>query len=138
MKKIIIKIQKFFDTFNETLQDFFVSNKKLMLIAGSCTIFILFITIVLITVFSKKNEPTHSKTETGGTDIKRSVSIDPNVFWLLDEPLKLPPIQFSREQRTIWDAGEIEFWYEEPSPEAMKILNKKNKKIVENILEEVP
>ncbi|MEL3911473.1 hypothetical protein [Treponema pedis] len=142
MMNIKNKIGEIFESFTGKLQDFFAVNKKLLLIAASCTVFILIITIVLIVTFSQKGKKgildSDDSLSTDLSQTKPFTFIDPNVFWLLEEPLKLPPIQFSREQRKIWDKGEIEFWYEPPSSEAMEKLNKKNKKIIENILEEAP
>ena len=69
---------------------------------------------------------------------RTDAKIDPNVLWLLEEPLYLPPIQFSREQRKIWEEEEIEYWYEPPSKQIMEMLNKKNKNLVDNILEAAP
>lgn len=146
MKNIKKNIEEFFRTFGEKLQGFIAENKKFILIAACSTIAVLILTIVLILVFSnsektgtKKNTPDVTENRNSPlTGNSSNSKIDPAVFWLLDEPLKLPPIQFSREQRKIWDPSEIEFWYEPPSAEAMENLHKKNRKIIDTILEDVP
>lgn len=146
MKNIKSNIEEFFKTFGEKLQGFIEENKKFILIAACSTIAVLILTIILILVFlntgktdAEKNASLVSKT--GDVPFIEGVShskINPDVFWLLDEPLQLKPIQFSREQRKIWTPSEIEFWYEPPSAEAMENLHKKNRKMIDTILEAVP
>ena len=146
MKNIKNNIEEFFRTSGEKVQGFIAENKKFILIAVCSTIAVLIITVVLILVFSNNGKADSEKNPPALSEIgdlpltgnSPNFKIDPAVFWLLDEPLKLPTIQFSREQRKIWDASELEFWYEPPSAEAMENLHKKNKKIIDNILEAAP
>ncbi len=115
------------------IQEFISDHKKEAVIALCLLVLILF-TIILILIFSGQSK-TGNKLENKTVP---EVKIDSKVLWLLEEPLDLPPIQFSREQRKIWEDEEIKYWYEPPSKEAMEKINKKNKKLVDNILEAAP
>ena len=113
------------------IQDLIINRKKELVIAVCILILILLISIFMIISGSMSGS---GKMGQGAADTK----IDPKVLWVLEEPLRLPPIQFSREQRKMWDRHEVEFWYEPPSKEIMEMLDKKNKNLVDNILEAAP
>lgn len=110
------------------IQDF-ISNRKKETVIAVCILILILLIIILAMIFGGNKRAKMSRTDT---------KIDPNVLWLLEEPLYLPPIQFSREQRKIWEEEEIEYWYEPPSKQIMEMLNKKNKNLVDNILEAAP
>lgn len=66
-----------------------------------------------------------------------SVKIAPENLWIQDDPLNLPPIQFSREQKKKWSDEDIEKFFVEPSEEVIDKLNKKNSEKIKKLLEGV-
>ncbi|UTC68132.1 MULTISPECIES: hypothetical protein [unclassified Treponema] len=127
----------------KNIQDFFSNNRKLVIIIVCVLIFLLILSLVLLIIFSQKKEDTaYSKEKktvlsSKNSDFK-SGKINTDKLQLIDEPLYLPPIQFSREQRKIWEKEEVDYWYEPPSKEDIEELHKQNKKLVDNILEGAP
>ncbi len=146
MKLNIDTVKEKFSNFVDRLKLFFSENKKLIMIILPIIIFIIFLLVLLLILLSKQNDNSENyqtkakievqlKTTTGANGLKK---LNPNSLWLLDEPLKLPPIQFSREQRRIWKQNEVDYWYEAPSEEVMDDLRQKNKEIIDNLLEAAP
>ncbi len=136
------KIKEIFSKFLEKMKTFFSAenfsvHKKEVIIIFSSIALILFLVIIILLVTAKPGNKTEMKTTESSSQVPLK-KIDPNSLWLLDEPLQLPPIQFSREQRKIWKQGEIEYWYKPPSQEAMTELHIQNKKLIKNLLEEAP
>lgn len=66
-----------------------------------------------------------------------SVRIAPENLWTQDDPLNLPPIQFSREQKKKWSDEDIEKFFVEPSEEVIQKLHKKNSEKINKLLEGV-
>lgn len=68
-------------------------------------------------------------------DAVESVKIAPENLFLSDDPLALPPIQFSREQRKTWTDKKIKGFFIMPGDGVMKDLHDKNNKKIEKLLE---
>ena len=68
------------------------------------------------------------------------VIVDENMLYLLDEPLKAPPVQFSRKQRKIWQQEEIEWWINKKpfTKEELENLKTKNRELIQKLLDNVP
>jgi len=126
----------------KNIRDFFSNNRKAVIIIVCILIFILILSLLLILVSQKKDDASHSKTKQAVLSSKnsdfKSGKVDMDKLQIIDEPLYLPPIQFSREQRKIWDKEEVDYWYEPPTEEDMEELHKQNKKIADKILEAAP
>lgn len=126
----------------KNIKDSFSHNRKVVIIIVCALIFILILSLLLILVLQKKDDTSSSETKravlsSGASDFK-SGKIDADKLQIIDEPLYLHPIQFSREQRKIWEKDEVDYWYEPPTEEAMEELHKQNKKLTDNILEGAP
>ncbi len=140
MDAIKEKITNFFSTVKTFISD----NKKAVVVILSFIVFITILLIILISMLSKNDEEPIRKTSSAETQLSNEQNetgfkkISPDSLWLLEEPLKLPPIQFSREQREIWKPAELDYWYEAPDEQAMKELRQKNKEIIDNLLEDAP
>ena len=125
----------------KNMQDSFSHNRKAVIIVCAL-IFILILSLLLIIFSQKKDDASHSETKktvlsSKNSDFK-SGKVDTDKLQIIDEPLYLPPIQFSREQRKIWEKEEVDYWYEPPTKEDMEELHKQNKKIADKILEAAP
>ncbi len=134
-----------FNNFFGRIKIFFFENKKAMMIILPIVFFIIFLLIMLLILLANSsNEEGYRAKESPEIHINNSKitnglkKLNPNSLWLLDEPLKLPPIQFSREQRKLWKKAEVDYWYEPPSEKAMEELRQKNKKIIDDLLEDAP
>lgn len=126
----------------KNMQDSFSHNRKAVIIIVCALIFILILSLLLIIFSQKKDDASHSETKktvlsSKNSDFK-SGKVDTDKLQIIDEPLYLPPIQFSREQRKIWEKEEVDYWYEPPTKEDMEELHKQNKKIADKILEAAP
>ncbi|MGP1594838.1 MAG: hypothetical protein ACTTH8_06295 [Treponema sp.] len=66
------------------------------------------------------------------------ISIDPSVFALPDEPLELPPVQYSRKQKKIWTEADVQYWYSLPNAEEMQKLHDINEERMKKLWESVP
>ena len=71
-------------------------------------------------------------------EAKKPVIVDTNMLYLLEEPLPIPPVQFSRKQRKQWSMNEIEWWIEPFSKEELETLKMQNRAIIEKLLDNVP
>ncbi|MEL3900813.1 hypothetical protein [Treponema phagedenis] len=67
-----------------------------------------------------------------------NVKIAPALMAVPEEPLSLPPIEFSRKQKKNWDEEEIQELYETPTKEEMEDLHKENEKQIKELMEAVP
>ena len=125
----------------KNMQDSFSHNRKPVIIIVCALIFILMLSLLLIIFSQKKDGTSHSETKAAlsskNSDFK-SGKVNTDKLQIIDEPLYLPPIQFSREQRKIWEKEEVDYWYEPPTKEDMEELHKQNKKIADKILEAAP
>ena len=66
------------------------------------------------------------------------ISIDPMIFMLPDEPLELPPVQYSRKQKKIWTDADLQYWYTIPDAEQMQKLHDINERQMNKLWESVP
>lgn len=66
------------------------------------------------------------------------ISIDPMIFMLPDEPLELPPVQYSRKQKKIWTDADLQYWYTIPDTEQMQKLHDINEQQMNKLWESVP
>lgn len=108
----------------------FKDNKTKILISAAAVLILLIVIIILLASQGGRKE----KKET----VQKTISVDPNVLWLLEEPLQPPSIQFSRKQRKTWSQEEFEYWYKGFSKEDMEKLHEENKKTIEKLLESAP
>lgn len=126
----------------KNMQDSFSHNRKAVIIIVCALIFILILSLLLIIFSQKKDDASHSETKKAVLSSKnsdfKSGKVDTDKIQIIDEPLYLPPIQFSREQRKIWEKEEVDYWYEPPTEQDMEELHKQNKKIADKILEAAP
>ena len=126
----------------KNMQDSFSHNRKAVIIIVCALIFILILSLLLIIFSQKKDDASYSETKKAVLSSKnsdfKSGKVDTDKIQIIDEPLYLPPIQFSREQRKIWEKEEVDYWYEPPTEEDMEELHKQNKKIADKILEAAP
>ena len=141
-QKTMIDLKNKITDIFKNIRDFFSNNRKAVIIIVCILIFILILTLLLILVSQKKDDTSHSKTKQAVLSSKnsdfKSGKVDTDKLQIIDEPLYLPPIQFSREQRKIWEKEEVDYWYEPPTEEDMEELHKQNKKIADKILEAAP
>ena len=126
----------------KNMQDSFSHNRKPVIIIVCALIFILILSLLLIIFSQKKDGTSHSVKKKAALSSKnsdfKSGKVNTDKLQIIDEPLYLPPIQFSREQRKIWEKEEVDYWYEPPTKEDMEELHKQNKKIADKILEAAP
>ena len=71
-------------------------------------------------------------------EAKKPVIVDTNMLYLVEEPLPIPPVQFSRKQRKQWSMSEIEWWIEPFSKEELETLKMQNRAVIEKLLDNVP
>lgn len=140
-QKTMIDLKSKISGIFKNMQDSFSHNRKAVIIVCAL-IFILILSLLLIIFSQKKYDASHSETKktvlsSKNSDFK-SGKVDTDKLQIIDEPLYLPPIQFSREQRKIWEKEEVDYWYEPPTKEDMEELHKQNKKIADKILEAAP
>lgn len=64
-----------------------------------------------------------------------SVKIAPENLCLPEDPLVLPPIQFSREQEKSWSDEKIKEFFIIPSDDTIENLHNSNSKKIDNLLE---
>lgn len=79
--------------------------------------------------------------ETRKTDLPADeviISIEPAIFLLPEEPLELPPVQYSRKQKKIWTEADLEYWYTIPDKEQMQKLHELNEQQMKKLWESVP
>ena len=141
-QKTMIDLKNKITDIFKNIRDFFSNNRKAVIIIVCILIFILILSLLLILVSQKKDDASHSKTKQAVLSSKnsdfKSGKVNTDKLQIIDEPLYLPPIQFSREQRKIWEKEEVDYWYEPPTKEDMEELHKQNKKIADKILEAAP
>ncbi|UTY25928.1 hypothetical protein [Treponema denticola] len=126
----------------KNMQVSFSHHKKPVIITVCALIFILTLSLLLIIFSQKKDDASYSETKKAVLSSKnsdfKSGKVDTDKLQIIDEPLYLPPIQFSREQHKIWEKEEVDYWYEPPTEKDMEELHKQNKKIADKILEAAP
>ena len=94
----------------------------------------LLIVLMIISVIILVNGTKKSKVDTDEV----MISIDPVIFLLPDEPLELPPIQYSRKQKKIWTEADLQYWYTIPDAEQMQKLHDINERQMNKLWESIP
>ena len=94
----------------------------------------LLIVLMIISVIILVNGTKKSKVDTDEV----MISIDPVIFLLPDEPLELPPIQYSRKQKKIWTEADLQYWYTIPDAEQMQKLHDINERQMTKLWESIP
>ena len=94
----------------------------------------LLIVLMIISVIILVNGTKKSKVDTDEV----MISIDPVIFLLPDEPLELPPIQYSRKQKKIWTEADLQYWYAIPDAEQMQKLHDINERQMNKLWESIP
>ncbi len=65
-------------------------------------------------------------------------AIPPDELWFLPDPLGMPDIQLSREQRERWSAQERDLWYDTPDAGEIGALREAGRRQIDDLLESVP
>ena len=108
-----------------------IRTHKLIVLASALGLLIIILIISVIILIHGNKKP--------GTDPDEvMISIDPVIFMLPDEPLELPPIQYSRKQKKIWTDSDLQYWYTIPDAEQMQKLHDINERQMNKLWESVP
>ena len=108
-----------------------IRTHKLIVLASVLGLLIIMLIISVIILIHGNKKP--------GTDPDEvMISIDPVIFMLPDEPLELPPIQYSRKQKKIWTDSDLQYWYTIPDAEQMQKLHDINERQMNKLWESVP
>ena len=95
-----------------------IRTHKLIVLASALGLLIIMLIISVIILLSGTKKPNADPGEV-------MISIDPVIFMLPDEPLELPPVQYSRKQKKIWTDADLQYWYTIPDAEQMQKLHDK-------------
>ena len=104
-----------------------IRTHKLIVLASALGLLIIMLIISVIILLSGTKKPSIDPDEV-------MISIDPVIFMLPDEPLELPPIQYSRKQKKIWTDSDLQYWY----AEQMQKLHDINERQMNKLWESVP
>lgn len=108
-----------------------IRRHKLLILGSALGLLIIILIISVIILIHGNKKP--------GTDPDEvMISIDPVIFMLPDEPLELPPIQYSRKQKKIWTDSDLQYWYTIPDAEQMQKLHDINERQMNKLWESVP
>ncbi len=109
----------------------FFENKMNIVIVFLVVCFFFFGGLLIVRVRQIKSAEANAKTP---------VVVDTNMLYLLEEPLKTPPVQFSRKQRKQWSIGEIEWWIGDApfTKEELELLKLKNRELIQKLLDNTP
>ena len=108
-----------------------IRRHKLLILGSALGLLIIILIISVIILIHGNKKP--------GTDPDEvMISIDPMIFMLPDEPLELPPIQYSRKQKKIWTDSDLQYWYTIPDAEQMQKLHDINERQMNKLWESVP
>ena len=66
------------------------------------------------------------------------ISIDPAVFLFPEDPLTLPPVQYSRKQKKSWTEEGLQYWYTIPDKDQMQKLHDINELQMQKLWESIP
>ena len=72
-----------------------IRRHKLLILGSALGLLIIMLIISVIILVNGNKKPSADPDEV-------MISIDPVIFMLPDEPLELPPIEYSRKQTKIW------------------------------------
>ena len=108
-----------------------IRRHKLLILGSALGLLIIILIISVIILIHGNKKP--------GTDPDEvMISIDPVIFMLPDEPLELPPVQYSRKQKKIWTDSDLQYWYTIPDAEQMQKLHDINERQMNKLWESVP
>ena len=108
-----------------------IRRHRLLILGSALGLLIIMLIISVIILIHANKKP--------GTDPDEvMISIDPVIFMLPDEPLELPPIQYSRKQKKIWTDSDLQYWYTIPDAEQMQKLHDINERQMNKLWESVP
>ena len=108
-----------------------IRRHRLIILGSALGLLIIILIISVIILIHGNKKP--------GTDPDEvMISIDPVIFMLPDEPLELPPIQYSRKQKKIWTDSDLQYWYTIPDAEQMQKLHDINERQMNKLWESVP
>ena len=108
-----------------------IRTHKLIVLASALGLLIIMLIISVIILLSGTKKPSIDPDEV-------MISIDPVIFMLPDEPLELPPVQYSRKQKKIWTDSDLQYWYTIPDADEMKKLHEINERQMNKLWESVP
>ena len=97
-----------------------IRTHKLIVLGSALGLLIIMLIVAVIILVSGTKKPNADPDEV-------MISIDPMIFMLPDEPLELPPVQYSRKQKKIWADADLQYWYTIPDAEQMQKLHDINK-----------
>ena len=104
---------------------------KLIVLGSALGLLIIMLIVAVIILVSGTKKPNADPDEV-------MISIDPMIFMLPDEPLELPPVQYSRKQKKIWTDADLQYWYTIPDAEQMQKLHDINERQMNKLWESVP
>ena len=108
-----------------------IRTHKLIVLASALGLLIIMLIISVIMLVSGTKKPIADPDEV-------MISIDPMIFMLPDEPLELPPVQYSRKQKKIWTDSDLQYWYTIPDADEMQKLHDINERQMNKLWESVP
>ena len=108
-----------------------IRTHKLILLASVLGLLIIMLIVSVIMLVSGTKKPSADPDEV-------MISIDPMIFMLPDEPLELPPVQYSRKQKKIWTDSDLQYWYTIPDADEMQKLHDINERQMNKLWESVP
>jgi len=108
-----------------------IRTHKLIVLASVLGLLIIMLIVSVIMLVSGTKKPIADPDEV-------MISIDPMIFMLPDEPLELPPVQYSRKQKKIWTDSDLQYWYTIPDAEQMQKLHDINERQMNKLWESVP
>ena len=108
-----------------------IRRHRLLILGSALGLLIIMLIISVIILLSGTKKPSIDLDEV-------MISIDPVIFMLPDEPLELPPIQYSRKQKKIWTDSDLQYWYTIPDADEMQKLHDINERQMNKLWESVP
>ena len=108
-----------------------IRTHKLIVLASVLGVLIIMLIVSVIMLVSGTKKPIADPDEV-------MISIDPMIFMLPDEPLELPPVQYSRKQKKIWTDSDLQYWYTIPDADEMQKLHDINERQMNKLWESVP
>ncbi len=108
-----------------------IRTHKLIVLASVLGLLIIMLIVSVIMLVSGTKKPSADPDEV-------MISIDPMIFMLPDEPLELPPVQYSRKQKKIWTDSDLQYWYTIPDADEMQKLHDINERQMNKLWESVP
>ena len=108
-----------------------IQEHKLLVLSVSLGILIVCLGLAVILLVHENKKPK-------GNPDEIMISIDPVILMLPEEPLTLPPVQYSRKQKKIWTETDMQYWYTIPDMREMQKLHDLNERQIQQLWESVP